>query len=365
MAEIEIVEVDGLGRKMVLRGASMPFVGVAFGVEQRISTVNYVGNPIAAQRVLGAKFPSTIMEGRWDRQLFRGNDRPLLEGFGDLLAQVQGVGVSAGAPGGGVATTPYEAVEAVGSIVRAGSKLRVTWRQTVRYGRLKMWEPKWGREGVVEWSAEFEWTGDQLDPPKPGEGLPDAAAWVASIRRLVTGLVNAVNTVRTETISFWGDVQVGVGELVGLANDAVSTLERIVDAALEPAETFAALRSSYEKLRERCGTLLDLTQERLAELEMAQQQQAREMLFAAQYSRETQRYIELLMEDAALRAAEIEALLEKTTEQVFVAPSAMTLREIAVRFMGSPDAWVEIGAHNNLAGSVVAAGTRVRIPRRQ
>ena len=155
----------GKGRKIVLIGPSLPFMGAEWGFENNVITTWYPGNGTeATQQNLGPRETASAWEGEWKRTLMgkvpslytdeRGNTTPII--------------------------SPHILREVFEDIARAGVRLRVTWTvqgttrianprnasnarqdrfQIIREGRVKSFRTPFDRHTDIKWSVEFEWLG--------------------------------------------------------------------------------------------------------------------------------------------------------------------------------------------------------------
>lgn len=369
MDPLIIAETNGEGRGIVLVGNSRPFQPLDLGVEQRITTDYYAGNPVAFQRITGPTFTNTTITGRWDDKKMRDADRPTLLGFGAVLA-TQGQSTSAapgqieataGAPGGSKANNTYEIHTAIEAMALAGSRLRVSWGPHVRFGRIKRYVPSWRNRYHCEWEIEFEWKGSQEDQPVPQTPLPNVAGFGANLTKWITLITTQVDFLAGQpTLRI---IDTAIGDLNAIAADVIADLGLVTDTVLAPAESLASVRSSYERLRVQCQAILDELEGNTPGVEEARQRDVVGGGIAAATARVVQRYLEILMEESMLRQAEINATLEKNQLDTYVVPDYMSLRQVAVIYYGSPDNWRAIAAHNNITSSVVEPGQEISIPK--
>lgn len=359
-------EVTGLRRAIILRGTSMPFQPLEIGIEQRVSTTHYAGNKVGYQRVTGARFLNTTVNGRWDEKNMRTEDRPDLIGFGvgsglgppPSPGALQG---AAGLPSGTKAESVRDIVNALVSICAAGSRLRMEWGQTVMYGRLKRFVPRWKHDYQAEWEAEFEWIGDSQDQPVPKAPIPSVTSWSATLQAYLKKLLDAADTLAGYAV--WGYVESSFGDVTAIADEVARDLALVVSTVLAPLDSLSTIRASYERLRLTLQQLVDDLEARTAGIDEATQRNGDGAAISAATLRIAQRIAEVMMEEAMLRQAEVDAVLEKQTLAVYRVPEYMSLRQVAVKFYGSPDSWPAIQAHNNLSSSIVTPGQEIKIPR--
>lgn len=360
-----IEEVNGLKRSVILRGTSRPFKPIELGVEMRMTTTHYSGNKVGFQRVSGAKFTDLAISGRWDDKRLGPDDKPKIAGFGDLLAlfgttpSPGGLEGSAGMAGGSVAQNTAEICAVMQSILTAGARLRVEWGRHVRFGRMRRFAPRWKTSYEAEWEMEFEWIGDQQEQPVPAKGIPSVSGFLETLSQII----GDIQSVIAELGGYLSYVLLGIGELQSLVQKAIDTINLIIDVTLIPSEALSALKVAYESIRLQAEEIIAQIEARTAGLNESIQRDPGGALLAVIAAREVQRYVEILMEESMLRQAEIEQALGLSTQAVFTVPDWMSLRDVSIQFYGTPDSWQVIASANAIPGSVVRAGTELRIPR--
>lgn len=361
-----IEEVTGLRRAIILRGTSMPFQPLEIGIEQRVSTTHYAGNKVGYQRITGAKYLNTTINGRWDEKNMRAEDRPDLLGFGvgaglggaPSPGALQG---AAGIPSGTKAESVRDIVNALVSICAAGSRLRMEWGQTVMYGRLKRFVPRWKHDYQAEWEAEFEWIGDSQDQPVPKAPIPSVGSWAATLQTYLRKLLDAAD--QLSGFAVWRYVERSFGDVTAVADEVARDMALVVSTVLAPLDSLSTIRASYERLRLTLQQLVDDIEARTAGIDEATQRDGDGTAISAATLRIAQRIAEVMMEESMLRQAEVDAVVEKQTLAVYRVPEYMSLRQVAVKFYGSPDSWPAIQAHNSLSSSIVSPGQEIKIPR--
>ncbi len=149
----ELTAMPGLQRRTVtLQGPGLPFQGVKWGGENDLVTEWYAGNgDEATQQDLGPREAPSAWQGEWNRTRM-GKSPSLATGAnGERITIVD----------------PETLAELLEDILRAGSRLRVTWSQSsdnpssrgkkVREGRAKSWEFGYVRFQDISWSINWEW----------------------------------------------------------------------------------------------------------------------------------------------------------------------------------------------------------------
>jgi hypothetical protein len=150
------VEEIGGGRKLELRGSSLPFYGAEWGTAQRLVTKWYAGNTIeATQQVLGPIELPSQWEGEWNTTRLVGSPAKYTDDDGTERYITR-------------ASTLRDVCD---GLFYSGALCRVTWastlntptgmntRRVVREGRAKEWRFPHTRADDIRWSIEWEWIG--------------------------------------------------------------------------------------------------------------------------------------------------------------------------------------------------------------
>lgn len=368
---LAIEEVTG-DLSVVLRGRSMPYRGVEWGVEQRIKTDWYPGNPVASQQILGPQEGKTVLKGMWKDRFIRGS------------IEVSG------------ADTPRFATDAVQlfhRICRAGRLLRVSYLAEVRVGYLRKFVPTYDRAQDVAWEMEFEWQGreDQVfvreeeAPSSPRTGfdlfsaLQDAVAAVAAVVSLanawVAGIVSAINEI--------GDSIAGLTRLLEVAATLTSLPSTLIGAIT--AQVAAIVRQVTSLLRQILSPRGTVTPVAQLVAKPAISPTSRKASAAGSGSRRGQappasavanttrferarravgRAASNIAAYAQTEEARILARVSPATTVVVTVSEQQSLYSLSTKYYGSPDYAGYIAAVNRLGSGNVAAGTQIRIPPR-
>jgi hypothetical protein len=145
-----IEELGGQERTLTLRGSGLPFHGVGWGGENKVTTTWYNGNPEGSQQVLGPRLLPTDMEGEWKTT---------------LLGRTPAV-ISASGGANTVIRNPDSLRLIFESFRDSGMRLKVSWRNMTREGRLVEFTPTNGYSTDVHWKAKFDWASVGLDANK-------------------------------------------------------------------------------------------------------------------------------------------------------------------------------------------------------
>lgn len=141
-------------RVVVLQGPSLPFRGANWDGENAVKTTWYPGNgDEATQQVLGPREGPSNWQGEWNRTRMGKAPANATDETGQDVVIVD----------------PEILADFLESMLRGGSRLRVTWSvasedassrgKKVREGVAKTWSFKYDRIQDIAWSIDFEWAG--------------------------------------------------------------------------------------------------------------------------------------------------------------------------------------------------------------
>lgn len=364
---VEIRQLDGdRPITVVLRGRAMPYRGSAWEIEQATKLTRYPGNPVATQQLLGPAELPTSMNGMWKARFLAGSI------------------VKDGDPG--AITSPLEAVELFGDLLREGKTVRVQWASIVRSGLIKKFVATPDRAQDIAWELEFEWSSrddetapratteqsapsgqdllrrvNQLEdvaslaPPSAAEELARELANINAIRDKIAGLVDNLRTIET-IVNAPAAIR---GAVVNGVRSLVAQLEDFRQRILGP-------RSSAR----RGGTSQRVKGDYTSPTSPSRQGGAQSSSSSVQ---ELQFEIWCRSMGAAAGALsfQLERLLldvlsrtQPRTARVIVSKEGDTLYSLATRFYGSPDFANFLALTNRLTTAVVPAGYQLRIPAR-
>ncbi len=195
-----------------LKGTALPYKGLSFKTEQRIKTTYYPGNPQASQTVLGPTLPNTTIGGRWmDLSLTDGEARILVQQIEYIVQHAVPVMVQ----WGGRSFGPFSDQPDDPAIVRRGL--------------IKSIDPKYNRLEDVEWSIEFEWSGEAVQSQSPtlssdtvdhGGDFVDFSDMLQDTDDATTSWIDAA----------WALISAGSGALLAVSDAMDYMQNRIVDA---------------------------------------------------------------------------------------------------------------------------------------
>ena len=117
------------------------------------------------------------------------------------------------------------------------------------------------------------------------------------------------------------------------------------------------------RIRVQCEAVLAELRERTAGLDESLRRDPDGAMLALIAASELERFLQVFMEESMLRQAEIDQALGASTLATYVANDWESLRDVAIRYYGTPDAWQSIAEANSVSGSIVRPGTELRIPK--
>lgn len=366
-----IQEVTGLSRQITLRGRSLPFRGVEFPSELRVNTKYFPGNPIGQAQVLGATWEDTLITGRWADHLI-GDDfsSPKLHNFPPLS-----FGASIGSVGGSsfqsAGTVPEGSVKKIRVLIdafymlqRGGSLLKVSWGQIARYGFIKRFAPSFKRVDEADWEIEFTWIGDTDAPQKFATTSPDPLGLLQQAMRALQEFLNKMN----EALLFaYGNV-LRVTQLIRkvgfLITSFIDTVNGFANLLFVPAQIFGTVMQQIASIKtaiqDLVATLRSVPAAYSAKKSGANQEQVNE----------AEELIGTILLNALQLGLDIQEIADRLAGAVgdhllgiVVTQSQQTLRDIARQYYGSSDAWTIIADYNGISGSLVPAGSVIRVPR--
>lgn len=218
MSSIEILELEGKQRRLVLVGGGLPLQGASWGGELMLEETWNPGSAVATQHVLGPMEAPSEWEGEWNTtRLIR---RPPTWRDGAQESTLV------------LAMDLFRAMDALRT---SGQLLRVTWiakdnQRIARVGRLQKFVAKIVRSDDMTWSATFNWVG-RVDA---SIAIVQSDQGLAAARALAQAATDAA--ARIEAQAFIS----ANARLPGSATTfTLGQLEQLVEAPLQLAKDFA------------------------------------------------------------------------------------------------------------------------------
>lgn len=374
---VEVIPLEGDLDKIDLWGDAIPFKGLEFATEQRMSTKYYPGNPVATQQVGGpTKTPSTWM-GHWmDVTLGEGQARQLVLQFEYLCER--GIPVEVRFGGRQLANGEDPAI--------------------VRRGLIKKFTPKYNRLVDIEWTCEWEWRGEAIQSKPPtfaseafassydfsalseqaSETLDETTSWSDSAWELIGKGANAMAKISDAM----DDVQNAIVDAITLVDAASDMLSEAAELPSDIADRIRgvcsrvvlACANGHAAVADVCGLWPGIegavTGEDFRQTGLAFRQQAAQAKLAmyphddplARLDGQTAlndliQSWDLLAEQASVASAKLASQQVQDVIAIVRPPAGSDLRDLAAdpKYYGNPDDWILIADYNDLDSSEVPA----------
>lgn len=388
-----IRETSGRKRTVALTSRGLPLGPLELKGTQRVKITNPVGNPEGWGNVMGPKEGETSIAGFWKDKYIgdtsRGGRSPI-----EMTSTSRGGSPASGTgPGSQIGTQVTSCVDAVAlfdSIRREGQLLEVTWGYLIRRGYLTEFGQKWHNIHDCEWTAKFEWVSQARANASPEYGPPagllEAGNALRELLRRVSRILdtpsqiigpmmedfrNTVNRVNDFTRTVDESVS-GFSEMISLA-DISTTIESlygsIAAAAIHTkdvveANSWPLLFSDPQRLLPFTSYLAPPTDTAGADaaaaaaLELIDPEKVVQMQL---YVRETISDVRRLRDEAVIR----QRALRDGPELVvgtYRAREGEDLRDVSIRYYGTPYQWRAIMIYNGLTETECYAGQLIAIP---
>lgn len=362
-----ILELSGQGRSVELAERGVPYRPIEWEGEQRVTIDWLAGSPEATGQVFGAQEDPSEFSGWWkDRFVKATQDDGTKRNPDDDVAIITII------DGGQKrqATDCMDAVKFVDSIRRQGQLVKVTWDAIVRHGILKRFKQKWHRREDVEWTMGFEWI---------SQGEPSAPA--------VLPTKNAINETQGKLAAFLGkmvDLATKAGEGLAIAGEyrdqinakiakVASTLELLNDAvgatvelSLSPQDSARRVTGIVTTARLDAEDLLetlDATSPDSAATSSGVNQTAGAVLAVQVFVRDMKTVCNDQRREMARQQDQLIQQTDTELLDVFTADEGSDLRDVSVRYYGTPDEARFLMGYNGLSSTALAAGMVILVPR--
>lgn len=357
------------GRRVELDGRALPRAdSVEWGGEQRADVTYLPGSPDAVGQIYGPKQLPMSPEGRWGDRYMRGDSAA-------CLVKVDGRQIE----------NALEAAQIMDRIREEGILLRVAYESEVRYGLLLEWRYRPFAEGRtlerIDWSAKFEWLSrgnKMLTPAIPNRvGAQNFAAKMAILSAQVETawqnlqgksdlLLAAAEAPVTRIRGIANTAQQAASSLTQRAADAVNIAQSVTGLASEVTAQAFELGGATASIATSAAASLQLAADRTGNLGSIKIDGG--IGADITLARDQQAVLDLCRQLADL-ADQITVAAEKALADVepyvVYAMRGETLRDIALRELGSASAWRDIAMVNGLSGSEVVPGLPLLIPRQK
>jgi len=295
-----------------------------------------------------------------------------------------------------------EAAEILDAVRAEGSQVRVEYEGLVRFGLLLDFRFRPFAQGRtlerLDWSMRFEWLSREEVPTLPqAPGQVGASALSNRLAILSQQLDAGVDKLVGRADGVLALLQEPVGRVRAVAGSAAQLAHAFVDraaAAIDTAKSAVGLAAEVSAVAyEVADAARAVTVPQVAALELADATAESAVRAAKSAVGAARASIPVggISEDAGLgvqlslardlraqekRAAELRALAFEVAEdtraaalsaepQVTFVRGGEDLRDVALRELGSADAWRDLAALNGIVGSEVRAGREILLPRGQ
>ena len=350
---MEIRELGGKRRHLVLTGDAGPLAGGSFGASrQRGEIQRYAGSAHGVARQMG----SEPLESEWD---FDWSVSSLIGGQA-FLAELP---ATIGATGHVDILDPEDMRRLIGSMCDDGQLVEVVFDRFVNIGLIREQVPtsRKGRAGTLLVAVSFEWLAVErpaqrlVQPPRPEDtarSLEDQ--WgdlLATVRRPLTmaraqvdaakRAVQLVNRSIRRTSSIVAEVRSGIRSVNALSSGMATGLTSVVSASY-------VLRDAVD----------------LPGPGLAQSDDAKATVEALSFRAKAQRKIAQVRRRAAIDRGAHRVQSDPTVLGVHEGREGEDLRYVAVVWYGAgnADLWRLIAKYNHLTNSLLTAGQQVLIP---
>lgn len=369
--EMHIEEREGLLRRIVLRGRSLPFSGVNFGTRQRTKITYFAGNPVGHLDVMGPEWTPTTMNGKWnDVHLFDPRNSATLNNFPGITQQAQPAGLevqgatftSGGSVPSQAAKTARALRDAMMSICRGGAHLRVEWASIVRYGVLREFSHVHRAEEDLEWEAHFDWTGDTENQPVPAPERLDLTSILRQIIDRVTEVIDRLNDPLFRAEVWVRELSGLVTKLGQLIEEILGTLERVANLALTPLEVLGTIRASFAGIILAANDMIDVFERQSAVVVTSPTGDPAQIAIDNAVQYEIRRLLARLAAEGRIATERVERFDSPRIKTVVTISAGVTLRDVAEAQLGAANHWREIADFNGVSSPVLPPGTVVRVP---
>lgn len=336
---VQIRELEGARREIILTGRAKPFRGPGWGSRLRQSTTWYAGNPQATIQVLGPELAPTTLEGVWRARYLPGS--VLTTGFPEIVE-------------------PEDLVAAFRSLQFSGALLEVEWGPEYRRGVLEDFEAKYDRVEDLRWSATFAWRDLGVDAPR-------ASARTRPQEALRTAQLEVDDAATFEPPGIQADWSDRVfAAISGLRNGVGGVFDglRVARAqARVPAQAVGAAAAAARSVRAQAEELLVDLVDSPYESVLASDTVAA-VVEAEVYRRDLGATVRALEAQSIRESRELARARTPQAIDVLFLSAGDSLRRIALRYYGDADSWSTIADASGLTTSVLERDAVVIVPAR-
>lgn len=338
---------------VLLRDRALPYRPFSLQGKQRVDTTWYTGSPVGSQQVHGAMEMSTTINGKW-------SDRYIADTTLELAA-VDGITVS----------NVRELTAAIDGIRKRGTEVLVQWMHVSRRGIISSFTQKWQNFHDVEWEIEFEWSStDDGDISNLGTREFDLSDLSASFANDALAMSAAASPFLERLDAITEQVNASVGAIeqsLAQIDGAVASYLEGGTSAVEAAKRALAL---IDRVSETCDNLIaalysvtDAAASGVTDFAALIGVSYGRALRSARATRDLVVIARSMRRTAAQARTDILRTQNPDLMTVFMARYRTDLREVSVRYYGTPNHWHALQTFNNLTASYVDMGAIVLVPR--
>ena len=362
--ELIITQLTGDGRKLTLRGRSLPYQNPSFWCgKMNIEKTVYPGNPEATVQVLGSEETPTTLEGMWkDRYI----DCDMFDGISTTTLNPKGKNLGLG--------NAMQLVEFINIMRLQGQRVSLSWGDIYEEGFLTEVKFNWLRSQDMHFTLDFEWVKPDIKPSLT------ATSGITKLDSIINDLNSAVSTLQSLTDDlmkaqgYLSNIIAGIsGAYMTLVGNIAYTMSNILDVGTEaanlatlPLNLVARTISLFSMLSNQCAALIDQTN-----------------FLMTQYSnpsgwQDTQTYIYVEKKSADINNQALTISLDASNQAniytstyfaggdmwtQYIAKDGDSLQKISEHFYGDSSYWTYLADINLLDTSQVDAGTVVLVPK--
>lgn len=347
-----IEEKGGLKRVLRLQGRSLPYRPVSWTGTQRMKTSWYPGNPEATQQVLGPKEEPTEVEG-WlrSRYLATGTDQD--QGDPAILKE-----------GGSITKldTPEKVRDVLDSMRHSGQPLRVSWGGIIRIGRIQKAEFPHDRLEDIGYKLMFEWKsrGQKVARANASRRFPETSL-LESLFDAVADAINAIESVLNTIDVVKENIILGARAVQAAVSRVAALVDRIGGAITAPLDITQALIATFVNIRATIRNTSNGIASIPAEF-MSTSDDVDQILESFNSIQLARFEMELVGADSYRQEQARLATIKPMYLDVVVGREGQSLRDLARRYYGDPDAWEIIADANGLDGAILEGGEILIIP---
>lgn len=344
-----IKELTGELRELRLTERTLPMRGAQFSTTMRAKFSWLPGSPEASVQVFGAMDDPSGFNGTW-------KNRYMAASGGTAPATLNGSPV----------TSAAALVEVMDDICRKGQLLLVSWFRLKRVGILRNFKHIWHYVEVVDWAAEFEWSGRDT-APMPAAAIVQQSDlsddWV-NVERKVAATSDAVDACML-SVPFAVDMdKLGrqVSEIEATSNQIQATVTQLADGILAPAQAARRVRALLLTTGEDAKNLAETLERQADGAGVTVVLDAAAAFALAVTSRKAARAARDTRQEASARGTALAVRADRKLLGVYIAREGDDLRDASSAFYNTPHEWRRLLVWNNLTSAELTTGQSVEIP---